>query len=145
MTDKELQKLSRTELLELLLVQSRELDKKNQELESLRAQLQTRQIALSQAGNIAEAALRLNGIFEAAQAAADQYLESVMSPVNDTQQQCSQMLEQTQQQCQQMRQSTRQTVHQVWEVIRHEIFNPKLDYTQWQEIADFIDKQLLSE
>lgn len=145
MTDKELQKLSRTELLELLLVQSRELDKKNQELESLQAQLQTRQIALSQAGNIAEAALRLNGIFEAAQAAADQYLESVMSPVNDTQQQCSQMLEQTQQQCQQMRQSTRQTVHQVWEVIRHEIFNPKLDYTQWQEIADFIDKQLLSE
>ena len=145
MTDKELQKLSRTELLELLLVQSRELDKKNQELESLRAQLQTRQIALSQAGNIAEAALRLNGIFEAAQAAADQYLESVMSPVNDTQQQCNQMLEQTQQQCQQMRQSTRQTVHQVWEVIRHEIFNPKLDYTQWQEIADFIDKQLLSE
>ena len=145
MTDKELQKLSRTELLELLLVQSRELDKKNQELESLRAQLQTRQIALSQAGNIAEAALRLNGIFEAAQAAADQYLENVMSPVNDTQQQCSQMLEQTQQQCQQMRQSTRQTVHQVWEVIRHEIFNPKLDYTQWQEIADFIDKQLLSE
>ena len=145
MTDKELQKLSRTELLELLLVQSRELDKKNQELESLRAQLQTRQIALSQAGNIAEAALRLNGIFEAAQAAADQYLENVMSPVNDTQQQCNQMLEQTQQQCQQMRQSTRQTVHQVWEVIRHEIFNPKLDYTQWQEIADFIDKQLLSE
>ena len=145
MTDKELQKLSRTELLELLLVQSRELDKKNQELERLQAQLQTRQIALSQAGNIAEAALRLNGIFEAAQAAADQYLENVMSPVNDTQQQCSQMLEQTQQQCQQMRQSTRQTVHQVWEVIRHEIFNPKLDYTQWQEIADFIDKQLLSE
>ena len=145
MTDKELQKLSRTELLELLLVQSRELDKKNQELESLQAQLQTRQIALSQSGNIAEAALRLNGIFEAAQAAADQYLESVMSPVNDTQQQCSQMLEQTQLQCQQMRQSTRQTVHQVWEVIRHEIFNPKLDYTQWQEIADFIDKQLLSE
>lgn len=145
MTDKELQKLSRTELLELLLVQSRELDKKNQELESLQAQLQTRQIALSQAGNIAEAALRLNGIFEAAQAAADQYLENVMSPVNDTQQQCNQMLEQTQQQCQQMRQSTRQTVHQVWEVIRHEIFNPKLDYTQWQEIADFIDKQLLSE
>ena len=145
MTDKELQKLSRTELLELLLVQSRELDKKNQELESLQAQLQTRQIALSQSGNIAEAALRLNGIFEAAQAAADQYLENLMSPVNDTQQQCSQMLEQTQQQCQQMRQSTRQTVHQVWEVIRHEIFNPKLDYTQWQEIADFIDKQLLSE
>ena len=32
---------------------------------------------LSQAGNIAEAALALNGVFEAAQKAADQYLENI--------------------------------------------------------------------
>ena len=34
-------------------------------------------LLLSEAGSIAEAALRLNGVFEAAQAAADQYLDSV--------------------------------------------------------------------
>ena len=77
MTDKELQKLTRTELLELLLVQSKEIDRLNQQLEALQNQVQQRKITLAQAGNIAEAALQLNGIFEAAQAAADQYLESI--------------------------------------------------------------------
>ena len=143
MTDKELRKLTRTELLELLLVQSRELDKVNRELENLQLQLEKREIALHQAGNIAEAALQLNGIFEAAQAAADQYLENVMSPVSDTQKRCSEMLEETRRQCDEIRQSARKTVHEVWEVIRSEMYNPKLDHTQWQQIADYIDAQLM--
>lgn len=143
MTDKELRKLTRTELLELLLVQSRELDKVNRELENLQLQLEKREIALHQAGNIAEAALQLNGIFEAAQAAADQYLENVMSPVSDTQKRCNEMLEETRRQCDEIRQSARKTVHEVWEVIRSEMYNPKLDYTQWQQIADYIDAQLM--
>lgn len=143
MTDKELRKLTRTELLELLLVQSRELDKVNRELESLQQKYEKREIALSQAGNIAEAALQLNGIFEAAQAAADLYLENVMSPVSDTQVRCDQMLEETRKQCDLLRQSTGETVHKIWEVIRSEMYNPKLDYTQWQQIADYIDAQLM--
>ena len=40
-------------------------------------QLKDRRILLGQAGSIAEAALRLNGVFEAAEAAAQQYLENV--------------------------------------------------------------------
>lgn len=134
MTDKELRKLTRTELLELLLVQSRELDKLNRELEDLQCQFQKREIALSQAGSIAEAALQLNGIFEAAQAAADLYLENVRTP--------NKMLEDTQAQCDALLQSTREKVHNVWEIIRQEIYNPKLDYTQWQKIASYIDQQL---
>ncbi len=77
MTDKELRKLSRRDLLELLLAQSREQDALKQELAKAREELAKRQICLEQAGSIAEAALRLNGVFEAAQAAADQYLESI--------------------------------------------------------------------
>lgn len=77
MTDKELRKLSRRDLLELLLAQSREQDALKQELAKAKEELAKRQICLEQAGSIAEAALRLNGVFEAAQAAADQYLESI--------------------------------------------------------------------
>ena len=142
MTDKELRKLTRAELLELLLVQAKEIDKLNETVEQLQTQIQQREINLSQAGNIAEAALQLNGIFEAAQAAADQYLENIMRPVSDTETRCREMLEQAQQQCDALLSSTRQRTGQVWEVIRQEIFNPKLDYTQWQQIADYIDKQL---
>ena len=67
---KDLKKLNREELLELLLEQTR----RNDELER---QLNERAIALEKAGNIAEAALALHKVFESAQAAADTYVESV--------------------------------------------------------------------
>ena len=38
-----------------------------------------RTLKINEAGSIAEAAVKLNGVFEAAQAAADQYLESVQA------------------------------------------------------------------
>ena len=77
MTDKELSRLRRSDLLELMLAQSRELDELRAENAALREQLQQREIALENAGSIAEAALRINRVFEQAQAAADQYLENV--------------------------------------------------------------------
>ena len=42
-------------------------------------QLRDRQLTEMQAGNIAEAAIRLNNVFESAQAAADQYLENIIT------------------------------------------------------------------
>lgn len=77
MTDKELRKLSRIDLLELLLEKSRENEKLKEELEQVKAQLADRKINIEKAGSIAEAALALNGVFQAAQAAADQYLENL--------------------------------------------------------------------
>ncbi len=70
-------KLGRAELLELLVQVSQENDDLRKENERLRSRLNDRRIALGEAGSIAEAALRLNGIFEAAQKAADDYLRSV--------------------------------------------------------------------
>lgn len=77
MTDKELRKLGRRELLTLLLNQSRELDRVRSELEAARAELENRRITLEESGSIAQASLQLNGVFEAAQKAADEYVESV--------------------------------------------------------------------
>jgi hypothetical protein len=69
--------MSRTELLELLLEQSEQIEKLEKELKIAKILLKKRQIAIEQSGNIAEAALKLNGVFEAAQKAADEYLENV--------------------------------------------------------------------
>ncbi len=77
MTDKELKKLSRKELLEMLLEQSKLLDSRQAEIDSLRSELENKNILLENAGSIAEAALKISGVFEAAQRAADIYLESV--------------------------------------------------------------------
>lgn len=76
MTDKELRRLSRADLLEMLIDQSKELQELRKETEELRAELQKREIAISQAGSIAEASLMLNGVFEAAQAACQEYVEN---------------------------------------------------------------------
>lgn len=77
MTNKELRKLTRRQLLELMLEQSRRIDELEAQLTSANEKLEKRQIVLEETGSIAEAALRLNDVFQAAQRAADQYLESV--------------------------------------------------------------------
>ena len=77
MKERDLNKLKRSELLELMLAQSQEIDELRTELEQAREALKRREIALAEAGNIAEAALQLNRVFEQAQAAANQYLENV--------------------------------------------------------------------
>lgn len=77
MTDKELKKLSRTELLELLLTQSKEVERLKVLLKQANDKVESRALMVEEAGSIAEAALKVNGVFEAAQQAAEQYLENV--------------------------------------------------------------------
>lgn len=77
MTDRELKRLSRSELLEMLLAQSRELQSVQARLDEAEAALRQRDITIKNAGSIAEAALRLNGVFDAAQSACEQYMENI--------------------------------------------------------------------
>lgn len=77
MTDKDLRKLNRAELLEMLLTQSKEIEELQAKLSAAEEQLQSKKIAIDEAGSIAQAALQVNGIFDAAQKAADQYLENI--------------------------------------------------------------------
>ncbi len=77
MTDKQLRKLSRAELLELLLEQSREIDRLQSELAETKDALLERNIKIDSCGSIAEAAAEVNSLFHAAQRAADMYLLNV--------------------------------------------------------------------
>lgn len=77
MTDRDLRRLSRAELLELLLEESRENERLRAKLRRANERLADKRIQLENAGSIAEAALRLNGVFGAAEQAAQQYLENV--------------------------------------------------------------------
>lgn len=73
----ELKKLRRVELLELLLEERQENEELRRQVEKLEEQLADRNIEVTTAGTLAEAALRLNGVFEAADKAAVQYLENI--------------------------------------------------------------------
>ena len=77
MTEKELLKLKRSELLEIMLAQSREIDKLREELEETKAKLEDREIRIEKAGSLAEASLRLTNIFEEAQKAVDLYVDNI--------------------------------------------------------------------
>ena len=55
----------------------RETDALRRERDEAREQLKSRKISIDKAGSIAMAALQLNGIFEAAQAAGQQYIENI--------------------------------------------------------------------
>ena len=77
MTGKELKKLSRTELLELLLHQVEENEQLRARLEEVETKLAERAIVMERSGSMAEAAMRLSGVFDQAQQAADDYLESI--------------------------------------------------------------------
>lgn len=100
MTDKILKKLSRKELLEILVEQSKENDKLRAQLKEAQDQLNNRNIMLKEAGTLAEASLRINQVFEAAEAAAQQYVENAqrMSQesedlLNRTRQRCAKIME----------------------------------------------------
>lgn len=77
MTDKELRRLRRDDLLQILLTQQRQIDEMTAQAQRNEAALADRNIAIEEAGSVAEASLRLNGVFEAAQSAADQYREQM--------------------------------------------------------------------
>ncbi len=77
MIEKQLKKMTRSELLELLLNQTEASKLLQKELDELKEKLAQREIAISNAGSIAEVALQLNGIFDAAEYAVQQYIENV--------------------------------------------------------------------
>lgn len=77
MTEKELRKLNRRDLLEMLIMQAKRTEELQAQLDDTRKQLDDKEITVNNAGSMAEAALKLNGIFEAADAAAAQYIKSV--------------------------------------------------------------------
>ena len=114
MTDKELRRLSRSELLEMLIAQTAENDQLKTKLEQAEAQLRDRRIAIDKVGSLAEAALSLNGVFQAAEAAAQQYLENIQRISGQQDAICRSMKEKAEKETEQIRQEAQaysQKVH----------------------------------
>jgi len=103
MTQKELKRLSRSELLELLLIQTKETERLMKKLEEAEFLLFQRELKLEKAGDLAHAVLELNGVMEAAQAAANQYLENMAAMEQKTRIQCQQMLEEARREAERIR------------------------------------------
>ena len=84
MTDKEFKRLSRAQLIEIIYRLQLELDKVNDEKQLLESELKDKRLRLSNAGNIADAALEINDCFRSAQNAAEQYLNEIKAIREET-------------------------------------------------------------
>ncbi|MBR3195968.1 MAG: DNA repair protein [Clostridia bacterium] len=84
MNDKDLKKMNRQELLELILAQSRRIQDLEKKLSDAEQRAQSREIQIRNCGSIAEAALTLSGFFEAADRAAHMYIENVRQQFDGT-------------------------------------------------------------
>lgn len=77
MNERTLKQLKKIELYEILLAQSKEIDRLKQKLIETQQKLENKQIIIQEAGSLADAALKLTKIFEEAQKAADIYLKNI--------------------------------------------------------------------
>lgn len=96
MTDKEFKRLSRAQLIDIIYQLQLKQEELTEENRSLKEKLAEKRIRLDQAGNIAEASLALHNVMQAAQDAANQYLDEIRVMQEETKASCRQILEKAQ-------------------------------------------------
>jgi len=83
LTEKEMKKLNRYQLLELLIIQTEEVNTLRQQLQEAQKALENRNIQMESIGSIAEASLHLEGVFDAAQNAVDLFLAEAKKRISE--------------------------------------------------------------
>ena len=93
MIGKELKRLSRRELVDIIYQLKKNEQQMQEKITELEDALQEKRIRLSVAGSIAEAAMDMTNIFSSAQITADLYLREIASMKEDTERDCAKIIE----------------------------------------------------
>ena len=115
MTERQLRRASRADLLKLLLEQRKEGEILRQQISQMEEQLQGRQIAIDQSGTLAEAALKLSGIFDAAETACQYYTENIRALSGRQEEICCAMEQETREKCDRMIEQAKQMAKVYWD------------------------------
>ncbi len=132
-------------------------------LEQVKEALRSREIAIDEAGSIAMAALQLNGVFEAAQAASQQYIENIRSlserqeaicaqrdaeskaeqerRLQETISKCAEMEYLSRKKCEEMEAESKQKTEAYWAEVSHRL---QLFYDNHQELKKLLNFSVLS-
>jgi cell division septum initiation protein DivIVA len=136
MAKDDLKKLGRAELLQLLLEVEEENERLQQQVDELKSQLEDRRIRVEKCGNLAEASLELNGIFAAAQAACEQYVENIQDHSAHLEEHCRRMERETEERC---RTQEKQTAAKCEKMLADAM--RKCD-TYWRVINEKVDRRM---
>ena len=93
MVSKELKKLSRRELVDIIYQMKKNEQQLQEEVAALQEALQEKRIRIEDAGSVADAALSITDVLGAAQKTADLYLHEIACMKADTEKECARMLE----------------------------------------------------
>ena len=96
MTDKEFKRLSRSQLIDIIYQFQLQIDKLTEKNQELERELADKRFRLSNAGNIADAALEMSDCFRSAQNAAEQYLNEIKAIREETEAERQRILAQAQ-------------------------------------------------
>jgi len=99
MTNKELKKLRRRDLLELLVQQTEDNDRLQAQVNALTEQLESRRLNVNKAGSLAEALLSINDMFCKADAVAKQYLDNIRAMTEQQEEACAKMEQECRKRC----------------------------------------------
>lgn len=112
MTEKEIKRLNRKDLLILLAEQTSRADRLEEALKNAEKKLAERQLIQDECGTMAEAALNLSNIFTAADDAAALYLENIRQMLENQENLCREMELSAQKQADELLRLAEQTVVQ---------------------------------
>ena len=94
MVSKELKKLSRRELIEVIYQMKKNEQQQQEKIAALEAALEEKRLRISKAGSVAEAAVSVSNVLSAAQEAADLYLHEIACMKAEAEQECERILAQ---------------------------------------------------
>ena len=97
MISKELKKMSRRELMDIIYQMKKNEQQMQEEIASLQETLQDKRLRLSIAGSVAEAAASITNVFSAAQMTADLYLQEISCMKEETERVCAAKIEEANQ------------------------------------------------
>ena len=89
MINKELKRLSRRELVDIIYQLKKNEQEMQEEITLLKNELEDKQIRISNAGSIADAAVSITNVFSVAQTTADVYLQEIAIMKEKTEKECS--------------------------------------------------------
>ena len=93
MINKDLKRLSRRELVDVIYQMKKNEEQLQEKIASLEEALEEKRIRLSSAGSIAEAAVDITNVFSAAQSTADIYLQEIQTMRENADKECKRMIE----------------------------------------------------
>ena len=93
MISKELKRLNRRELVDIIYQLKKNEQEMQEEIAALKKEIQDRRIRMSTAGSIADAAMSVTDVFSTAQMTADIYLREISQMKEDTENECAKKIE----------------------------------------------------